>query len=172
MNTHTKRMRSRAASLADVGEFGWLERLGRLLGKAGKGVIVGYGDDAACLALPKTGADQLILLTADILVESVHFTWLTATPASLGAKAVAVNLSDIAAMGGRPLAMLVAIGAPPGFPLARLEVVFRAMASACRRWGVEFVGGDTVRSGSEFILSPLLVGEFNGPTSRLPLRSR
>jgi thiamine-monophosphate kinase len=133
-------------------------------------VIVGFGDDAACLALP-ADSGQSLLFTTDLLIEGTHFTWQTATPATLGEKTVAVNVSDIAAMGGRPTAMVVGVGAPPDFPVARLEAIFRAIERACWRWGVALVGGDTVRS-ERLVLAPALIGEFDGPADRLPLRSR
>jgi len=156
--------------LAEIGEWGWLERLERsLASQARNKVIVGFGDDAACLALP-LGTGKLTLLTTDILVEGTHFTWKTATPTTLGEKAVAVNVSDIAAMGGRPTAMVVGLGAPAHFEIARLEMIFRAMERACRRWEIAFVGGDTVRS-DKLVLAPTLIGEFEGSAERLPLRS-
>ena len=173
--------------LEEIGEWEWLKRLGRsLLGQSSVGairelpstesaksrgtVVVGFGDDAACLALPPDGK-KLILLTTDVLIEGTHFTWQTATPSTLGEKAVAVNVSDIAAMGGRPMAMVVALGAPADFPIAQLEMIFRAIARACRQWKIAFVGGDTVRS-EQLFLSPTVLGEFEGPAERLPLRNR
>jgi len=166
----SKRRTRRPLLLEAIGESGWLERLGRsLIGRA-RDVVVGFGDDAACVTLPP-GSRGLLLVTTDLLIEGTHFTWRTATPATLGEKAVAVNVSDIAAMGGRPTAMVVGLGAPADFEVARLEVVFRAMQKACRRWGIVLVGGDTVRS-ERFVLAPTLLGEFDGPADRLPLRSR
>lgn len=196
----SRKHRKQNTPLRDVGEWGWLKRLGRTLPAAGgRNVLVGFGDDAACLAFPfyrgpspgskkhplkwelrTTGKVPLkpepqtrnsLLVTTDLLIEGTHFTWRTATPATLGEKAVAVNVSDIAAMGGRPTAMVVGLGAPAEFPLAKLESVFRAMERSCRRWGIAIVGGDTVRSEC-LILAPTLLGEFEGPRERLPLRSR
>ena len=156
--------------LQDLGEWSWLARLGRSLNQSGRAVVVGFGDDAACLSLPSRPG-SLTLLTTDILVEGTHFTWHTATPATLGEKAVAVNVSDIAAKGGRPTAMVLGLGAPANFELARLETLYRAIRRACRRWGIALVGGDTVRS-EKLILAPTLLGEFDGPIEKLPLRNR
>lgn len=165
-----KRRAQRPRVLEEIGEWGWLERLGRSLPRRAGQVVVGFGDDAACLALP-SAPGKLLLLTTDVLVEGTHFTWQTATPATLGEKAVAVNVSDIAAMGGRPKAMVVGVGAPAHFEIARLRAVFHAMKKTCQRWGIALVGGDTVRS-ERFILAPTLLGEFEGPAKRLPLRNR
>ncbi|MCX8037724.1 MAG: thiamine-phosphate kinase [Candidatus Sumerlaeia bacterium] len=167
MNSNGPRHRLR---LCEIGEDGWLERLAKSLGPTAKEIAVGFGDDAACLVIP-AGGQTLLLITTDVLVEATHFTWQTATPATLGEKAVAVNVSDIAAMGGRPTAMVVGLGAPPNCELARLASIYRGMQKACRRWGIAFVGGDTVKS-DKLILSPTLLGEFDGPREKLPLRNR
>jgi len=162
-------------TLEAIGESGWLERVGRMLGApAGAppalplaGVVVGFGDDAACLAV----GDRLVLVTTDVLIEGTHFTRRTIAPGALGEKAVAVNVSDIAAMGGRPTALTVGLGAHGGLPVTWLEAVFAGMARACRRWGIAFAGGDTVRS-ERVVLAVTLLGEFDGPAERLPLRRR
>ncbi len=167
MNSNGQRHRLR---LREIGEDGWLERLAKSLGLTGERTAVGFGDDAACLVIP-AGGESLLLVTTDVLVERTHFTWETATPATLGEKAVAVNVSDIAAMGGRPTALVVGLGAPAHCEVARLASIYRGMQKVCRRWGIAFVGGDTVRSEG-LILAPTLLGEFDGPRERLPLRSR
>jgi thiamine-monophosphate kinase len=155
-------------TLAQLGETGWLERLSASMrSQRNRAVVVGAGDDAAVIEI----GGRLVLLTVDVLIEGTHFTWKTTTPAALGEKAITVSVSDIAAMGGRPTAVTVGLGAPPDFEARRLEAVFRALDRACRRWGAAFVGGDTVRS-DRLVLSVSVVGEFDGPRERLPLRSR
>jgi thiamine-monophosphate kinase len=74
-------------------------------------------------------------------------------------------------MGGRPTAAVVGLGAPAGFQVKRLEALFRAIEQACRRWGMDLVGGDTVRS-ERFVLAVAVLGTFGAPAERLPLRSR
>ncbi|MGA8891004.1 MAG: AIR synthase related protein, partial [Anaeromyxobacteraceae bacterium] len=95
--------------MAPRGEFRLIERFTRPFTR-GEGVLVGIGDDAAVLRPPR-GED--LVATVDAVVEGVHFTPAFA-PEDVGWKALAVNLSDLAAMGGRPLWALVALATPPG----------------------------------------------------------
>ena len=81
--------------LASLGEFGLIDRLRRLVPAAGPGVTIGIGDDAAVLQCAGP-----VVATCDIQVEGVHFTWDLCGPEDVGWRALAVNLSDIAAMGG------------------------------------------------------------------------
>src|SRR5262245_11585603 len=114
--------RSRKLRLGDVGEHGWIARLLREL-PAGRRVLVGPGDDAAAVRAPR----RPLLLTTDTLVEGVHFRLRWESPAALGRRALRINLSDVAAMGGRALAALVAIEAPSGLPAAVLDGLMRGL---------------------------------------------
>src|SRR5256885_16661695 len=95
-------------TVADIGEFGLIRRVttGR---PQPPGTLLGPGDDAAVLAAP----DGRVVATTDILVENVHFRLDWSTPRQVGRKAVAVNLSDIAAMGAVPTGVLVGLGCSP-----------------------------------------------------------
>jgi len=126
-----------ARRLRDVGEHGWIARL---LGTVPRGprVVVGPGDDAAAIRPPR-GA---LLLTTDTLVEGSHFQAGWEPPARLGRRAFRINLSDVAAMGGRPLAALVAIEAPPDLPVAILDGLMRGVIADARTHGVDVVGGN------------------------------
>jgi thiamine-monophosphate kinase len=166
-----QRRSSSAEVLRDIGETGWLERLGRSLRAGPEQALVGFGDDAACLSLGPAETERILLVTMDVLIQNTHFTWKTVTPASLGYKAVAVNVSDIAAMGGRPTAMVMGMGTAGREKVERLEAIARAVQRACSQWEIGFVGGDTVHS-ENFVLAITLLGEFDGPRERLPLRSR
>lgn len=152
--------------MKDLGESGWLRWLGRLL-RGHSHVAVSFGDDTACLK--PSGRPQL--LTVDLLIEGTHFTWRTATPASLGEKLVAVSVSDIAAMGGVARAMVVGLATPADMKADRLKSLFRSIEKSARRWNVAFVGGDSVRS-EQLVLASVILGEFEGPIEALPLRSR
>jgi thiamine-monophosphate kinase len=128
--------------LATVGERAALARIIPRLARAE--ALLGPGDDAAILAAP----DGRVLLSTDAMVEGPDFRRAWSTPYELGWKAMATNLADIAAMGGRPTGLLVALGAPGETPVADLEALADGMAAACARLapGVGVVGGDLTRA--------------------------
>jgi thiamine-monophosphate kinase len=123
-----------------LGEFALIERYFRALGAARADVITGVGDDAALLRVP---ADVELVAATDTLVAGVHFPP-QATPASIGHRALAVNLSDLAAMGARPAWALLALTLPQVDEawLSEFAAGFEALA---RKYGVALVGGDTTR---------------------------
>lgn len=137
-------------NLGELGEFGLIYRLRErmLARRPGNQVIAGIGDDAALL--PGTGHDQL-LLTTDALVEGVHFRSKWMPPDSLGWKALAVNLSDIAAMGGTPAWALVTLGLPATMPTGAVEDIYLGMDELGREHGTAVAGGDIVSSPVLFI---------------------
>lgn len=96
--------------LSRLGEFGLIERVRRATPR-GPGVYLGIGDDAAWVQM-RSGS---CLLTADLLIEGVHFDLKWTSLYALGYKALAVNLSDIAAMGGIPAYLLLSLGIPAMF---------------------------------------------------------
>jgi Thiamine monophosphate kinase len=100
------------------------------------------GDDAAVLAAPE---GQLVV-TTDVLVEGVHFSDLTTPAHAVGWRAVAANLSDLAAMGSRPQALVVGLGLPGSTPVAWVEELYQGMRDCCARWECQLVGGDLCRS--------------------------
>jgi thiamine-monophosphate kinase len=141
------------ARASDLGEFGLIERLLARLGASGEGVVVGPGDDAAAVRV----GSETVLATADLLLEGVHFEIGLSSPADVGWKALAVNLSDVAAMGGAPRFALVSLGAPAATPSATLEEIYGGLDECARAFGVAVVGGDTVRS-DRLIVSVAVVG--------------
>lgn len=131
--------------VADVGELGLLARITEASGPMGAGVVVGIGDDAAAVRIP---ADRLNLVTTDALVEDVHFRRRTSTPEDVGWKALAINASDIAAMGGTPRHALVSLMLPPTLPVAWVDGLYaglRAMAAA--GGGIGLIGGNLAQAG-------------------------
>lgn len=130
-------------SLRDLGEFGLIQRIRGRRRLRGREIIVGIGDDAAVVK-PRPG--MLSLLTVDTLVEGVHFDLRLATPEQIGWKALAVNLSDIAAMAGIPRAFLVSLGVSRRTPLLTVDGIYSGLLRAGRRFGVPLAGGDTVAS--------------------------
>jgi thiamine-monophosphate kinase len=148
--------------IQDIGEFALIERLAEVLGPAGQGagqgVIRGIGDDAAVLQnVPGTR----LLAACDLLIEGVHFDLSFATPRQLGWKALAVNLSDIAAMGGRPRWVLVSLGLKPGLQVSFVEEIYAGIAELAGNFGVIIVGGDTCSSPDRLVIDLCVLGEVN-----------
>jgi thiamine-monophosphate kinase len=129
----------------------------------GAGVRVGIGDDCAVLE-PRPGA--VLLATTDLLVEDVHFRRRWAEPADIGWKSIAVNLSDIAAMGGHPRWALVALACPEGTSVAEIEAFYEGALALARAHEVTIVGGDTSASPAGWIVNVTLLGDAVQPRLR------
>jgi thiamine-monophosphate kinase len=139
--------------LSDLGEFGLIERLARIAGTPrDDDLIVGIGDDAAVW---RAGSEYLIA-TTDTMVEGVHFVPGQAPWADVGWKALAANVSDIAAMGGTPLFALVTLALPPEMPVDDVEVLYAGLAECAREYSVTIVGGDVVRAPQTSITVALI----------------
>ena len=110
-------------------------------------VLTPIGDDAAAAARPAETA----VYTTDTLVDGVHFVAGQIPWFDLGWKSIAVNQSDVAAMGARPLYALVTLGVPPGMPATPFVEAYNGMLAALREFGGHIVGGDVVRSPVLFI---------------------
>lgn len=142
--------------LKQIGEFGLIDLLKKDTIHDPTTVVTGIGDDAAVLlASPR----QLQLLTTDMMVEDVHFSLKTTTPWQLGYKSVAVNISDIAAMGGIPRHAVIAIAIPPHINVEFITALYEGMKEICHEHGVNIVGGDTVSSPGGLIINVALLGE-------------
>lgn len=141
--------------LRHMGEWGLIRkfRSGSLV--APERVIAGIGDDAAVLSGPEPG--EVLLATTDMLVETVHFRRDWSTPEDIGYKAMAVNLSDIAAMGGKPESALLSLALPRRLEVAWVESFYAGLRSCAAKFGVNIVGGDTVASPNEIITISLTV---------------
>ena len=148
--------------VGDIGEFELIARLAARLGTA-SGVAVGIGDDTAVLDV--TPGMQL-LATTDGQVEGVHFLRDGTPPGALGHRALASNLSDVAAMGGRPRWALVALSLPSDMPLAWIEALYDGMGALARRHDVAVVGGNVARSTGGAVVDVTLLGEVD-PARRL-----
>ncbi|MCL2458435.1 MAG: thiamine-phosphate kinase [Desulfobulbus sp.] len=129
-------------------------------------LIKGIGDDCAVVA--KDG--RLVwLLTMDTLIEGVHFDPAFHPPEKLGRKAVSVNVSDIGAMGGRPVFALLAVGMPKTFDPSWFQAFAKGLADGCREYGCLLIGGDTVASPQGFNCTLTVIGE--AMTDRVIFRS-
>jgi thiamine-monophosphate kinase len=147
-----------------IGEFELIDLFTRGMRGGGPGVVVGIGDDAAVLRAPR---GELLVATVDAVVEGVHFTS-RFRPEDVGWKALAVNLSDVAAMGARPLWALVALATPRGEDPARLVRIGRGLAACARASGTAVVGGN-VTAARDLSVTVTVVG--SAPRGRVLLRS-
>jgi thiamine-monophosphate kinase len=148
-------------SLGGLGERGLILRIRRSAAAvvSSPGVEVGIGDDTAVLAVPP---GHKLLATTDMLIEDVHFRRASATPADIGWKAMAVNLSDIAAMGGIPRWALVALAVPADTDVEAVDAFYAGMAEAAIPHDVTVVGGDTSDSPGGWMVNVTLLGVHPG----------
>ncbi len=163
------RASGRPVTLQHLGELGLIRRIrDRAARGAQTGVRTGIGDDTAVLAVTP-GAS--LLATTDLVVEDVHFRRATASPADIGWKAMMVNVSDIAAMGGEPRYALVGLAVPGTTPPDDIDAFYEGMHDAAARHGVAIVGGDTSASPRGWCIDVTLLGEHTG-TPRLRSAAR
>jgi thiamine-monophosphate kinase len=150
----------------DIGEFGLIEKIKQLVDKEQKKsdrVIVGIGDDAAVVATPDNAR---MLLTTDTMVENVHFNMSYVRGEDIGFKAMATNLSDIAAMGGRPDYATITLGLPRDTEIDLIKDIYRGLLDCAGAYGVKIVGGDLTKSPKVFI-TVSLTGHVSSDTLRL-----
>ncbi len=152
--------------LKETGEFGLIGLISRLLPASPPDVVVGIGDDVAVL---KTSGPDYLLATCDAQVEGVHFSRGAISPYQLGRRAVAINVSDIAAMGGNPLWALVSLAIPETTEIGYIEELYRGMREQAGLAGAAIVGGNLSRVPSGFIIDITLLGQT--APERLVLRS-
>jgi thiamine-monophosphate kinase len=128
----------------------------RRVARGAPGVRVGIGDDCAVL---EPTAGSLLLATTDLLIEDVHFRRRWATPMDIGWKSLAVNVSDIAAMGGRPRWGLIALACPEDVTLEEAEAFYAGVQALATEHDVAIVGGDTSSSPRGWVINVTLLGE-------------
>lgn len=136
-------------------EFGLIRLLQEQTTQRDRQVFKGIGDDTAIL---KTSSAEWTLITTDLLAEAVHFDPARSSFEDIGYRAAIANLSDIAAMGGGPRFMLVAIAIPPTCSTAHIQQLYRGMMQATAPYRVALVGGDTSASKQGLFLSITLTG--------------
>lgn len=142
-------------NLKNTGEDGLIEQIRRMAGRGGPEVIAGIGDDAAVV---KKEGGGFLLAAVDMLVENIHFTR-RVSYFDIGRKAMAVNLSDIAAMGGSPLYFLTSIGLTEEDSPEDVRELYEGMISEAGEFGAVILGGDTNRSPGCLIIDVCVIGE-------------
>lgn len=144
-------------TVGDMGEIALVERIRVAVGASGAQVEVGPGDDAAVLGVP----DGRMVVTTDMLVEGRHFRRDWSSAEDIGHKAAAENLADLAAMGARPVGIVVALALPESTEVAWVDSFLDGLLAETRRGGAALVGGDLV-SGNQVVVSVTALGELDG----------
>jgi len=128
--------------LSELGEFGLIDLLAKMAGGGDERLLIGIGDDAAAWH----GDDSIQLATVDSFIEGVHFTPQTTPWPDIGGKALDINLSDIAAMGGIPRYALVSLALPDDSQVEDVAALYKGMLKRAKEYGVTVVGGDISRA--------------------------
>jgi thiamine-monophosphate kinase len=143
-------------TLNDIGEDGVIQLIhGKGLASLPPRVRKGIGEDCAVL---ETDGDSLLLVTTDTLIEGIHFSAETLPPEALGWKALAVNVSDIAAVGGTPHTALLSIGVKPETEVGFVESFMAGFEAMAAKTDIVLAGGDTVESPSGAVIAVTLLG--------------
>jgi thiamine-monophosphate kinase len=134
--------------LQDLGEGGLVRKIRERFGAKASELPVGIGDDAAVIDIPP---GYSLIFCSDLLAENTHFIRALHPPDSIGHKAIAANVSDIAAMGGVPMHFLISLAAPGGLDWAWFEGFFNGVENACRQFDISLAGGDSASSDLIFV---------------------
>jgi thiamine-monophosphate kinase len=143
-------------NISELGEFGLIDELTKDIKFNNESTIFGIGDDAAVL---KYSNEKRVLVSKDLLIEGVHFDITFMPLRHLGYKSAVVSFSDMTAMNGKPLQMLVGIAVSSKFSLEAIKEIYEGMKLACKNYGVDFVGGDTSSSTHGLFISVTVIGE-------------
>jgi thiamine-monophosphate kinase len=142
--------------ISKIGEFGLINRISKDTIINPKNILLSIGDDCAAY---HASPDKMVLATCDMLVENIHFTLSTCSPRQLGRKAIAVNISDIAAMGGVPRQALLSLGSSSDSSVEFIDQLTDGMKEEAKLFEVNIIGGDTVRSPLGLVINITLIGE-------------
>lgn len=156
-------------SLKEIGEFGFIDSFSKRFKPLLKDNIVGIGDDCAVFA--KDGATDSIF-TTDLLAEGVHFIREKISAYELGYKSVAVNLSDIAAMGGVAKGTFLSIAVPHTLPFEYLDELMDGYLAISKEFGVPLLGGDTTKSLRDLVINVGVVGEIEHDRAKMRSMAR
>lgn len=145
-------------TVAELGEHALLARIRARLPRSRPDVIIGIGDDAAIVDVTR---NEQTVLTTDALVEGVHFTRQWSTPADVGHKALAINLSDLAAMAATPRWALLSLVLPGALLAQDVDELVEGFADLARTYGVSVVGGNIARTDGPMVIDATAVGSVH-----------
>ncbi len=149
-------MKNKDLKIEDIGEFGFIRSVMNECHFSPEKLIKGIGDDCAVIGPYENKA---FLITTDLLVEGVHFILGRIPPEHLGEKAVAVNLSDIAAMGGNALHLFLSLAIPRSMSLETVNLIYRGIKTVCKRYKINILGGDTSSSPERLMINVTIIGD-------------
>jgi len=152
-------------TLSDIGEFGFIDKIASKYSQQEINMI-GIGDD--CSVVPLNDQESR-LVTTDLLIENIHFLRDKITAEDLGYKSLAVNLSDIAAMGGIPQEIYISIGLPENIKVGWLDKFYASMHELADKFNARLMGGDTTSSKNNIIINILVIGKIK--TKNIKYRS-
>lgn len=147
-------MSDNRSEISQLGEFGLIDRINQQFTLTRTSSLKGIGDDAAVIG----NGEDVTLISTDMLVEGIHFDLSYVPIQHLGYKAVAVNVSDIAAMNGTAEQITVSIAISNRFSIEAIDMLYAGIKLACENYKVDLVGGDTTSSASGLIISISVIG--------------
>ena len=140
--------------LSALGEFGLIDLID-IPNYVPEQVILGIGDDCAVLPFDEK---RYQLVSCDLLVEDIHFIRRRISARQLGYKAIAVNLSDVAAMGGKPVHVLLSVALPPDYTVEEWQLFYQGVQEICAKYQVNVIGGDTTSSSEKLTINVTVLG--------------
>jgi len=145
-------------SIRNIGEFGLISKINSMISSdVSDDIVLHLGDDTAAIRITE---NKLTLITCDIQIENQHFIRNDIAPFDLGRRAVAINLSDIAAMGGIPTYAMISLGLPPNYDYREFEKLYQGFIDQCKQFDVTIVGGNLSQSDPNLIIDITLLGEI------------
>ena len=148
-------MTEKRTEIASLGEFGLIDHLTQNNPTVNRSTVKSIGDDAAVI----DNGSSLTVVSTDLLVEGIHFDLMYTPLKHLGYKAVVVNLSDIYAMNAQPKQITVSLALSNRFSVEALDEFYEGVYTACEKYSVDLVGGDTTTSQKGFIICVTAIGE-------------
>lgn len=150
--------------LTEIGEFGLIDRIAEMFGDLSKPGYMGIGDD--CAIIPYTEKEDMVI-TTDLLIEDIHFLKDRIPPEHLGYKSLAVNLSDIAAMGAEALGSFLSIGIPVDTNVEYIDAFMKGYHRLSEKYKVPLLGGDTTKSKKQIVINVAVIGKCSKGNVRL-----